>query len=305
MKYLIVGLGNQGRKRAKFIEKKNFIFFDPFIKSSKKSLEKVPKNDYQNVLLCCPDKEKVKLIKYFIKFKKNILVEKPLIFSNQKEISEIKTLLQKNKVILYTAYNHRFEPGLIHIKKNLKKFKLGKYYHLKIFYGNGTAKLVKKSPWKDKFNGILFDLGSHLIDILLFLFKENPKNIEVISKNKFENKFDDYIIFKIKLKKLSVFCEMTYCMWKNSFSLDFIGQKGSIHMNSLCKWSESTLSFLKRKYPSGYPNEKKIIFKKGDPTWELEHLFFERLVKNKDYRFSLKNLQKDKLIYDLLSNAKK
>ena len=64
--------------------------------------------------------------------------------------------------------------------------------------------------------------------------------------------------------------EMSYTSWKNSFYLDIVGSKGSLHINSLCKWSKSKLIIRKRKLPSGKPKEKIINYKKGDPTWKLE-----------------------------------
>ena len=49
----------------------------------------------------------------------------------------------------------------------------------------------------------------------------------------------------------------------------------------LCKWSKNTFSFRRRKLPSGEPHEKIITFKKGDPTWTAELLFFKNLIKKK------------------------
>ena len=37
-----------------------------------------------------------------------------------------------------------------------------------MFCGNGTARLVRNSLWRDKGNGVLGDLGSHLIDTTKF-----------------------------------------------------------------------------------------------------------------------------------------
>ena len=72
---------------------------------------------------------------------------------------------------------------------------------------------------------------------------------------------------------------MSMCMWKNTLRCDIIGSKGSIHLDSLCKWGPSTLRILKRKLPSGYLKEKTIVIKKKDPTWKLEHKHFFRLLK--------------------------
>ena len=46
------------KKRAKIINKKDYIFYDPFIKSSKyKNLNDLPINKFNNVLLCCSDEK--------------------------------------------------------------------------------------------------------------------------------------------------------------------------------------------------------------------------------------------------------
>ena len=91
--------------------------------------------------------------------------------------------------------------------------------------------------------------------------------------------------------------EMSYTMWKNPFYLDAIGSKGSLHINSLCKWSNSKITIRKRKLPSGKPKEKTIIFKKGDPTWKIENKFFINKVKMK----MKTNLKKDILINSSLN----
>ena len=79
--------------------------------------------------------------------------------------------------------------------------------------------------------------------------------------------------------------EATYLMWKNTFLLEIIGKKGSIHMKNFCKWGGSELIVRKRVYPHGIPIEKKEIIKKKDPTWnhELDHFF--KLIKNKKNNF--------------------
>ncbi len=120
MKAIIVGMGVQGVKRKKFL-KKNFISsVDPEKKTNFKQLKNVPLDSYDSVYICTPDNEKIKLIKYALKYKKNILVEKPLIAKNY-QIKEIENLAKKNKVFVYTAYNHRFEPSIIKAKETIKK----------------------------------------------------------------------------------------------------------------------------------------------------------------------------------------
>ena len=44
---------------------------------------------------------------------------------------------------------------------------LGEIYSCRMFYGNGTARLVRESDWRDQGAGVLPDLGSHLLDTLV------------------------------------------------------------------------------------------------------------------------------------------
>ena len=143
---------------------------------------------------------------------------------------------------------------------------MGKIYYCHIFYGNGTAKLVKKNKWRDIGLGVVQDLGTHLIDTIKFWFDRDIK-FKLIANNKFENKAPDHAVLLSKKKKFFIKLEMSMCMWKNTLRCDIIGSKGSLHLNSLCKWGPSTLYIHKRKLPSGYPTEKKLVIKGKDPTW--------------------------------------
>ena len=64
-------------------------------------------------------------------------------FKNNTQYSTLRKLAKKNNCIIYTACNHRFEPGLVKMKELIKKKEIGKLYTCRIFYGNGTSLLVK------------------------------------------------------------------------------------------------------------------------------------------------------------------
>ena len=139
MKSLIIGYGVQGKKRAKFLKKNNYLIYDKFnSKSDFSNFKEIPIKKISHAYICLPEKEKYKYIIKLLKEKINILVEKPLILSSKEELN-IKKLLKKNKVTLYTAYNHRFEPYFIKTKKILESGIIGKVYNVELYYGNGTA----------------------------------------------------------------------------------------------------------------------------------------------------------------------
>lgn len=299
MKILIVGLGVQGKKRKKILNKK--LLFATVDKKNKsadfKDIKDAPLDKYDSVFLCTPDSEKFKILNYCINNKKNALIEKPLVASSERKIKELENKANKANIVFYSAYNHRFEPHFVRIKKIIKSRILGKIYYCHIFYGNGTARLVKNNKWRDKGLGIIQDLGPHLMDTVKFWFNEKL-SFKTIFKNKFENRSPDHAILFSKKNKFFVKLEMSMCMWKNTLRCDIIGSKGSVHLDSLCKWGPSSLRILKRKFPSGYPPEKKIIIKKKDPTWELEHNHFFKLIKLRKKN----NLNKDMWINKTLRN---
>ena len=285
MRVIIIGMGIQGKKRKKFLGREFVYSVDKFKPADFKYIYKVPLDKFDSAIICVTDNEKLKIVNYCIQNKKNVLVEKPMLTKNSKVLKNLIKLAKNKKVIFYTAYNHRFEPNIIKMKQIIKSKKLGKIYKCRIFYGNGTSALVKKSKWRDKGMGVLTDIGSHLIDICLYWFGQNIKSLKTVDLNKFENKALDNASIKLEINRIKIDLEMSLCMWKNTFACDLIASKGSVHLNSFCKWSNSSFIYRKRKIPSGLPNEKYTSFKKGDPTWKKEYLYFKSLVNKKSQKF--------------------
>lgn len=282
MTILIVGLGVQGTKRKNLIKNKKILTVDPKNKAANyKHIKHVPINSYDFVFLCVPDKKKYSLIKYCIQNKKHVLIEKPLWLKNIKQFYYLKKIANKNKVLCYVAYNHRFEPHFIRMKEIIHSKFLGKIYSCRIFYGNGTARLVRNSDWRDSGSGVLRDLGPHLLDIISIWFGNKKFKFKIVSSNCFENKSLDHVVILCVNKAFRIEIEMTMCMWKNHHATDIIGSKGSAHISSLCKWGPTSFFLRKRRLPSGIPLEKIKTLIMKDPTWKLEHNYFFNLIKKK------------------------
>ena len=233
------------------------------------------------MILCVPDKLKLNFINFCIKNKKNILVEKPLIFKDPNKIKIIEKNANKNKVLLCSAYNHRFEKSLIFLKTLVQKKKLGKIYNFKLQYLNGTAKNVFET-WRDKNGGVVNDLTPHLLDIIFSIFGAvEIQQINFINKKKFENKSFDHALISFNFKKIDFFIEVSYCNWKNTFEIIANGEKGSLKINSLQKWGDSKLSLYKRILPSGVPIETLKNFRGKDNSFKDEIINFKKLIKEK------------------------
>ena len=277
MRVIVVGLGVQGRKRLAVAGKEAVASADPFnAEAQYKRVEDVPLSSYDAALLCIPDEAKLELITYLLSNRKHLLVEKPLFAADPVDLMRLKALAEQNRTVCYTAYNHRFEPHFVRMKQVIESGRLGKIYCVRMFYGNGTARLVRDSAWRDQGAGVLPDLGSHLLDTALFWFGKPSVPFEIYSCNRFENNSFDHFSFGANGSPV-LQLEMTLLNWRNHFYADVFAEKGSAHIQSLCKWGASTFTLRDRKLPSGRPDEEAMTLVQPDPTWELEYQHFKQL----------------------------
>jgi predicted dehydrogenase len=146
-----------------------------------------------------------------------------------------------------------------------------------MFYGNGTARLVRESQWRDQGAGVLPDLGSHLLDTAQFWFGDIGESIRVVSSRCFENRAPDHVVLACGSTIPQLEFEMTLLNWRNHFTCDLLAENGSVHIRSLCKWGPTSFTFRRRVFPSGPPPEDTVTLTQDDPTWELEYAHFKSL----------------------------
>lgn len=277
MRVVVAGLGVQGQKRKAVAGSEVVATVDPVHPDAQyKRIEDVPVGDYDAALLCIPDEPKISIIEYLLTQRKHLLVEKPLFAANPPDLLRLKALAEKNRTVCYTAYNHRFEPHFVRMKQLIESGRLGKIYSVRMFYGNGTARLVRDSAWRDQGAGVLPDLGSHLLDTALFWLGKPVDGFRIQSASCFENRAYDHVAFGANADPVLQF-EVTLLSWRNHFYADVFAEKGSAHINSLCKWGPSTFSVRDRKLPSGRPDEESVTLVQPDPTWAIEYDHFRKL----------------------------
>jgi scyllo-inositol 2-dehydrogenase (NADP+) len=277
MRVVVAGLGVQGYKRRAVAGRDAVATVDPVnAEAQYKRIQDISLGSYDAALLCVPDEPKLELLTYLLSNKKHVLVEKPLFAEKRQTLETLKSLAEKNRVACYTAYNHRFEPHFVRMKALLDSGRLGKLYSIRMFYGNGTARLVRDSAWRDQGAGVLPDLGSHLLDTVLFWLGRPVAGFKVYSASRFENRAFDHVTFGTSAAPLLQF-EVTLLSWRNHHYSDVMAEKGSAHISSLCKWGPSKFTVRDRKLPSGRPDEECVTLVQPDPTWALEYEHFKRL----------------------------
>jgi predicted dehydrogenase len=281
MRVLVAGLGVQGKKRIAIAGEDVVTTVDPMAAAARyTAVEQVPLGDYDAALVCTPDGAKHELLGYLLAHGKHALVEKPMP-GPAGQIRALEALARSHGAACYTAYNHRFEPHIARLKQVLEADTIGRVYHARFFYGNGTAADVRRSEWRDRGLGVLPDLGSHLLDTALFLFGPGAVEapLELWALDRFENRSSDHVLFGARGTP-ALQMEATLLSWRNTFHLDLYGERGSAHINCLCKWGPSSLTVRKRVLPSGKPTEEVHTLESPDPTWALEYAYFKSLCRS-------------------------
>jgi len=117
---------------------------------------------------------------------RGIFLEKP-ISDSLKSASEIVDVCKKNKIILQIDHQRRFDPFFHYVKKFLDKGKIGNIQLVMIFYGAGIS-----------------NTGTHVFDLLRFLFGEAKFVKGKFSANKSTNPTDPNIDVEIEFKNKTI-----------------------------------------------------------------------------------------------------
>ena len=282
MRVVVIGLGVQGYKRRRVAGEEFVAAVDPINSEAQyRSIKDIPLATYDAALVCTPDEPKVEVLEYLLGHGKHVLVEKPLWALDDRGITRLEELARSKGAVCYTAYNHRFEPHFVRMRDLIHSGTLGQIYRCRMFYGNGTARLVRESEWRDSGAGVLPDLGSHLLDTARFWFGDIGDAIQVMSSRCFENRAPDHVVLFAPDAKPQLEFEMTLLNWRNHFTCDIFAEKGSAHIASLCKWGPASFTVRTRVIPSGRPPEETVTLVQDDPTWVIEYAHFKGLCDRK------------------------
>jgi len=119
-----------------------------------------------------------------LKAGKHVLVEKPMA-NNVLEAKKIVALARRKQRYLMVGFLMRFIPGLHHIKQAVAKGEIGTVVY-------ATARRVSQWPERIGDVGVVKDLAIHDIDIMRYLFDDEPVEIYAKAGNLRHKKFEDH-----------------------------------------------------------------------------------------------------------------
>jgi len=248
-----------------------------------KNWKKIFKKNIDLVILVVPPKIQEKIIKFNLKYKKMIILEKP-ISTNYLKSKRLIDLLKKKKIkadINLTFLNH---PNFIYLRKIIKNQKFGKVLNYSINWNFVSHDYnIKKKTWKvqQKLGGGITNIFlTHVLSYCEFLFGKNLiynvntsidhfKKISFLKKIKCEVKNPGNIsgniilqvkktgkqnhVLKINFEKCSAIIENKSKDWTKNFRMKINNKlikfkKSNKYNDGRCDQIESLIKqFLKRK----------------------------------------------------------
>lgn len=132
--------------------------------------------DIDIVNVCTPNIYHKELVLKALEAGKNVYCDKPLAVSYD-ETKEITGVLEKYNAITQMALQYRFFPATMRARELIEEGRIGNIMSFRACYlHSGSVERNKPIGWKQdkKFGGggVLFDLGSHVLDVIYYLLGE-------------------------------------------------------------------------------------------------------------------------------------
>ncbi len=131
-------------------------------------------NNINLIINTLPNQEHFNITRKCLEAGKHVVVEKPFVVNSEDGEKLIKLADHKN-LLLSIYHNRRYDNGYLTLQKNINR--LGKIYLYEAYFDRFRP-IVNLQKWREQDGigtGILYDLGSHLIDQAINLFGKPQK----------------------------------------------------------------------------------------------------------------------------------
>ncbi|MEA5458404.1 Gfo/Idh/MocA family oxidoreductase [Arcicella sp. LKC2W] len=194
-----------------------------------KSLEEVLTDDSIDLVsICSPNSTHFEYAKKTLLAGKNVLVEKPFTATIE-EAEELIALGKETGKLLTIFQNRRFDSDFMTVKKIIEDGLLGEILNFEIHF-NRFKPVLNPKKWKETVspaNGILYDLGAHIIDQAIVLFG-SPQSVWGQSFTQREgSEIEDAFDIRLDYGKLKVTLRSSLLVREDSPRYIIHGTKGS------------------------------------------------------------------------------
>jgi scyllo-inositol 2-dehydrogenase (NADP+) len=193
------------------------------------NLEEVLADDAIDLVsICSPNATHFEYAKRTLLAEKNVLVEKPFT-ATVEEAEELIALSKKQEKVLSIFQNRRFDSDFLTVQNVIESGFLGKIINFEIHF-NRYKPVLNPKKWKEivaPASGIIYDLGSHIIDQAISLFG-TPQNVwgQTFTQRK-HSEIDDAFDIKLDYRDLKVSLRASLLVREDSPRYIIHGTKGS------------------------------------------------------------------------------
>ncbi|MEJ5326815.1 MAG: Gfo/Idh/MocA family oxidoreductase [Candidatus Bathyarchaeia archaeon] len=174
---------------------------------------------------------------------KHVLVEKPMA-ANTKQAKTLLETAEKNGLHLTVGFLMRFIPGLQHIRRAVEKKEIGELVC-------ATAKRFSQWPERIGDVGVVKDTAIHDIDVMRFIFDEEPIMVYAKTGSMMHRKFEDYAQIMLTYKDgKSAFIESNWLTPYKTRLLTVTGSNAIMRLDYMTQelWIEDQKATLMPRY---------------------------------------------------------
>lgn len=205
-----------------------------------KALDLINDKDINAIYVATPPGSHAEYAIASIKAGKPVYIEKPMAV-NYAECLKINKASEKFKVPVFVAYYRRALPGFLKVKDLIENGSIGKvrFLQIQLFKAPSEDEKTGKLPWrvdpKVSGGGHFFDLASHQLDYLDFLFGPIQKVKSIALNQAGLYKAEDFVtaefVFLNEIAGTGTWC-FSVSLESGRDTIEIIGDEGSIRFST-------------------------------------------------------------------------
>lgn len=209
---------------------------------------------------------------------KHVLCEKPMALS-VREAEVLVREARRRRVRLRVGFNHRYYPAIAHAKALVDRGALARLFFIRGRYGHGGRPGYEKEWRADPRlagGGQLMDQGIHLLDLFRWFLGEFAEGFGYAPTYFWKMRpLEDnvFALFKTRQGQVAQLHAST-TQWKNLFSFEVFGEKGTITVEGLGGYyGPQELKLILRRQPGSrtpVPKVRSWTFADPEKTWVRE-----------------------------------
>jgi UDP-N-acetylglucosamine 3-dehydrogenase len=233
----VVGSGSMGRNHVRVVlamDPKNILVaFDPTPSefesdrvSVTTSFDEFLRNDFDYVVVASPSSTHLEIAKALAERKIPTLVEKPLAL-DVKEALALEAAYMESNTFCAVGHVERFSPAFTLLKKKVQEGLIGEV---------GQISTRRVGPYSKRIMdvGVIFDLGSHDVDLVSWIMNSNVSTFSAIGTSFLGLENEDTLLVQGKLSSGQLFShEINWLTPRKAREVVIIGSRGMLKASSI------------------------------------------------------------------------